>query len=129
MEYQAPGICPVCGHALHVTRLSCDQCGTELEGKFSFPRMAQLSSEHQQFVQIFLQAEGKLNRVQEILGISYPTARARLLEVVRAMGYEVSARQESEMAERVDKRKAILEEIAAGRLSVDEALGKLKTLK
>ncbi len=128
MEYQAPGICPVCGHAMHVTRLSCDQCGTQLEGKFTFPRMAQLSLEHQHFVQVFLQAEGKLNRVQEILGISYPTARSRLLEVIRAMGYEAPAGQESEVAERVEKRKVVLEEIAAGRLSVDEALEKLKTL-
>ncbi len=127
MAYQAPGVCPICGHVLHVTRLTCTQCGSQLEGDFTFPRLARLSPEHQYFVEVFLRAEGKLNRVQELLGISYPTARARLLDVIRALGYEAPTSSEAEAAQQAESRKAILEEIAAGRLTVEEALKKLKT--
>jgi hypothetical protein len=27
--------CPVCGEALHVTRLECDACHTAIEGRFT----------------------------------------------------------------------------------------------
>jgi len=113
---------------MHITRLTCSHCESQLEGDFTFPRLARLSPEHQHFVEVFLRAEGKLNRVQEILGISYPTARARLLDVVRALGYETSTagRAGSTDDERAQARKLILEEIAAGKLSVDEALKRLK---
>lgn len=129
MAYQAPGVCPICGHVLHVTRLTCTQCDSQLEGDFTFPRLARLSPEHQYFVEVFLRAEGKLNRVQELLGISYPTARARLLEVIRALGYETATLSDTETAQQAEARKAILKDIAAGRLTVEEALKKLKATK
>ncbi|MGH9196594.1 MAG: DUF2089-like zinc ribbon domain-containing protein, partial [Acidimicrobiia bacterium] len=31
---QAPRLCPVCGETLALTRLSCDECGTEISGHF-----------------------------------------------------------------------------------------------
>jgi len=62
-----------------------------VEGAFELPRLARLSPGHQQFVELFIRSEGKLNRVQESMGISYPTARAQLHEVIRALGYEPSS--------------------------------------
>ena len=32
--------------------------------------------------------EGKLNRMEDELGLSYPTIRSRLHEIIRALGYE-----------------------------------------
>ncbi len=122
--YPLPGTCPVCGRELHVTRLQCAHCGTQLEGTFTLPRLARLSPEHQEFVEIFLRAEGKLNRVQEILGISYPTARNKLLAVIRALGYEAEE-TESTPSRDVDRR-AVLDDLAAGRISVDEAVQRLR---
>ncbi len=122
--HSAPGICPICGEELHVTRLECGRCGTALEGRFALPRLARLSPEHQEFVELFLRAEGKLNRVQEILGISYPTARNRLLAVIRALGYE--AEEEGARPPSPAERRAILDDVAAGRMSVDEALQRLR---
>ncbi len=122
--YPLPGTCPVCGHELHVTRLQCAQCGSSLEGTFTLPRLARLSPEHQEFVEIFLRAEGKLNRVQEILGISYPTARNRLLAVIRALGYEAESPPVDSTP--TPDRRAILDDLAAGRISVDEAIQRLR---
>ncbi len=122
--YRAPGTCPVCGHELHITRLQCAQCGTALEGTFALSRLARLAPEHQEFVEIFLRAEGKLNRVQEILGISYPTARNRLLAVIRALGYEAEEHTVSP-GPQVDRR-AVLDDLAAGRIDVEEAIRRLR---
>lgn len=121
--HPAPGICPVCGGEVYVTRVRCRECDTAVEGAFSLPRLARLSREDQEFVEIFLRAEGKLNRVQEILGLSYPTVRARLHRVIRALGYE--AEPEPTPVLSPAERQAILDDLAAGRISVDEALSRL----
>ena len=84
--HTAPTECPVCHDNLLVTRMVCRNCGTALEGRFSLGGLFQLSTEQRHFVEIFIRCEGKLNRVQEELGLSYPTVRSRLEEVIRAMG-------------------------------------------
>src|SRR4030042_464494 len=87
--YPMPGKCPVCGDELYVERLVCAQCGTSIQGAFLPQRLSRLTSEQWEFVELFLRSEGKLNRVQEELRLSYPTVKNRLHEVMRAMGYEV----------------------------------------
>jgi len=51
-------------------------------------RLSQLIPEQRYFVEVFLLCEGKLNCVQEELGISYPTVRNRLDEIIRALKRE-----------------------------------------
>ncbi len=116
------GNCPVCGTQMVVTALHCPGCGTTIEGNFDLGRIYRLSPEQLQFVEIFLRCEGKLNRVQEMLGISYPTARARLLEVIRALGYEV--KEEPHITP--EERKAVLDELAQGKITVEEAIKRLR---
>src|SRR5260370_16298376 len=82
------GTCPVCGEVLTITRLHCRSCDTTIEGRFDAGRLSQLAPEQIQFVETFLQCEGKIKAVEEKLGISYPTVRSRLREVIHAMGYE-----------------------------------------
>ena len=130
MRYPVPGRCPVCNHELIVTRLACTHCGTAVEGAFELPRLARLSPEHQRFVELFIRSEGKLNRVQEVLGISYPTARSMLLEVIRALGYEpagVEERQPRTLTS--EKRRQILADLDAGKITSEEAIQRLKGVK
>jgi hypothetical protein len=101
-----------------VTRLACRNCGSALEGRFTLGRLFQLTPEQLHFVEIFLRCEGKISRVQEELGVSYPTVRSRLDEVIRALGYEV--RQEREEGE--ERRQEILERLARKEISSEEAL-------
>jgi hypothetical protein len=121
--YPVIGKCPVCGDALSVSRLHCRACDTSVEGQFSLGRFYRLSPEQLAFVETFIRCEGKLNRVQEELAMSYPTTRARLIGVIRALGYEV--REEEEPAP-TEARKAILEKLAVGAISSEEAVGLLK---
>ena len=126
MKYLVPGRCPVCGQNLHVTKLSCAHCGTSVEGSFELPRLARLSPEHQQFVELFIRSEGKLNRVQEVLGISYPTARAQLHEVIRALGYKPSSVETNRPPMTAERRRQILADLEAGKISSDDAVKLLK---
>lgn len=115
--YPVPTQCPVCHDELLVTRLSCRNCGTSLEGQFTMSRLFQLTPEQIHFVELFLRCEGKLNRVQEELGLSYPTVRSRLEEVIHALGY--AAREERVEAE---QRKKVLERLARREITPEEAL-------
>jgi hypothetical protein len=117
--YQVPTACPVCHDELIVTRLACRNCGTALEGRFSLEKIFQLTPEQLHFVEVFLRCEGKLNRVQDELGLSYPTVRSRLEEVIQALGYEVEGKDEGIDEER---RQEILQKLAAKEITSEEAL-------
>lgn len=117
--YQVPTECPVCHDELIVTRLACRNCGTALEGRFSLEKLFQLTPEQLHFVEIFLRSEGKLNRVQEELGLSYPTVRSRLEEVIQALGYEVAGK---DAGVDEDRRQEVLQKLAAKEITSEEAL-------
>jgi hypothetical protein len=112
----------VCHDDLLVTRLVCRNCGTALEGRFTMGRLFQLTREQLHFVEVFLRCEGKINRVQEELGISYPTVRSRLVEVIRALGYEVGEEREADE----ERRQEILERLARQEISSEEAFSLLE---
>jgi hypothetical protein len=86
-------------------------------------RFYQLSPEQLSFVETFIRCEGKLTRVQDELSMSYPTARARLTEAIRALGYEVEEEVETISPE---ERKSILAQLAAGDISSEQAVELLK---
>ena len=69
--------------------------------------------------------EGKIKRMENEMGLSYPTIRNRLHEVIRAMGYEPGAVEEDESLTD-EERQSILEELDKGNISAEEAMYKLK---
>lgn len=115
--YPVPTECPVCHDDLLVTHLACRNCGTGLEGRFTMGRLFQLSQEQLYFVEVFLRCEGKIKRVEDDLGISYPTVRSRLEEIVRALGYEVGEDKEIDSGQRQE----VLERLARKEISSEEA--------
>ena len=92
-------VCPVCESSLAVTRLHCGECDTRVEGRFAIGPFAQLSPEQLEFVERFVQCEGKLKHLAAEMSISYPTVRSRLHEVIRAMGYEPRGRESDSEAQ------------------------------
>jgi hypothetical protein len=117
--YPLVGQCPICQDDLSVTRLHCRTCDTTLEGHFTPGRFYQLTPEQLGFIETFVRCEGKITRVEVELGISYPTVRSRLHDVIRALGYEVG---EEDATASEDKRREILEDLSAGRVSSEEAI-------
>jgi hypothetical protein len=92
-----PGRCPVCSNAMMVTRLQCGHCGTGIDGAFGLGRLQSLTPEQVQFVETFIKCRGKIKDMEEELGISYPTVVGRLNDIVRAMGFDVSDTEMSEV--------------------------------
>jgi hypothetical protein len=125
--YPVIGRCPVCEHKLEVTRLYCRHCDTTLEGHFVLGRLYELSPEQLQFVEMFVRCQGKLNRVQEELNLSYPTVRNRLHDVIRALGYEVD--EEEEAPHTTEIRQAVLAAVASGEIDAEEAARRLRGVR
>src|SRR5439155_11371986 len=111
------GRCPVCSESLRVTRLECESCGTRVEGTFALGRFQALTAEQLQFLETFVRVRGNIKDVERELGMSYPTARARLDAVIKALGFEVPS--ENHHAER---RKEILRELSEGKIAADDAV-------
>jgi hypothetical protein len=118
------GSCPVCGQTLNVTRLHCQSCDTTIEGQFSIGAFDRLAPEQLAFAEAFIKNEGKLNRLEKELGLSYPTLRARLNELIRAMGYEVGQEESAIVSD--EERRRILDDLAAGRLNSEAAVKALQ---
>jgi hypothetical protein len=117
------GKCPVCGKELIVTRLECRSCGTDIGGQFSVGRLSGLDAEQMHLVEMFIKNRGNAYKVGEELGMPYSTVRARLTEIIRAMGYEPGAEAKEETAGiSPEKRKAVLNELAQGKITADDAV-------
>jgi hypothetical protein len=86
MPHDAIATCPICSGELAVTRLHCRSCGTTLEGDFNVGRFARLSREQFALLESFLRSRGNLKEMERELGISYPTVRARVDALLRALG-------------------------------------------
>lgn len=121
---RAPRECPVCGDRLSLTRLSCRACGTELSGAFPACEFCALGPDDRALLRVFLASRGNMKDVERYLGVSYPTARARFDALLGRIGL---AREEDGRPPRgpAAERMATLEALAAGDISVDEALRRL----
>ncbi len=118
MAHPIVGRCPFCDDTLEVTGLYCPSCDTSVSGRFSLGRFQGLTSEQLAFAEVFIRCEGKITRVESELGISYPTVRNRLNELIHALGYNV--REEPRMTPQ--ERHTVLDRLAAGEISSDEAI-------
>jgi hypothetical protein len=146
--------CPVCADELLVQEYRCRGCGVVLKGAFRRCELCALPEELLHFVGVFLEAEGNFRSVERRIGISYPTVKARLASVnarlaearLRAdAGFEPAEPDEPDAAERRggpaagehaperrggvqgrSDRLALLRDLRAGHISVDDALRKLR---
>ncbi len=112
--------CPVCGDQLVVTRLRCLTCDTSIEGRFSPGPFSGLTAEQLDFVETFVLCEGKFTRMEVELGLSYPTIRNRLHDIIRALGHEPGEDEAAKVSD--EKRRAVLQQLEMGEISADEAV-------
>ncbi len=142
--YRAPHKCSICGERLTISRLSCEHCGTTMEGHFTGCRFCTLSPEEELFLLTFIKNRGSIKDVERELGISYPTVRAALDNLISSLGLDntpaSTSPRDSEPDEpprkgsrRVDPdtaraRKDILKMLSEHRITADEAAKRLKDL-
>lgn len=84
--HRPPTTCPVCSESLITLRLGCPSCGTEVSGHFDSCRFCRLDRTDMETLEVFLRSRGNIRDVQAHLEVSYPTARARLAEVLDRLG-------------------------------------------
>lgn len=99
-----------------VTRLSCS-CGTEVTGSFESCQFCALGADDLALLRVFLASRGNLKEVERHLGVSYPTARARVDALLGRLGVAPQAPSSGP-----GDRLATLESLAAGEIDVEEAL-------
>ena len=140
MVHDVIATCPVCAGELTIARLHCRSCGTALEGEFGVGRFGRLDREQLALLESFLRARGNLKEMERELGISYPTVRARVDGLVRALGLadgpatdalDADLADEPEATSSVDaadQRREILERLAKRELSAEDAAAALRSL-
>jgi hypothetical protein len=130
--------CPSCGGQLVINECQCTECRLQIRGEFRLGQFFTLSEEELTFIRVFLAARGNLSEVERVLGISYPTIRNKLDEINNALdrtAEDIELRQgkSSETSNAGPKtveesRKAILQQVADGKLSPMEAVEKLQDM-
>ena len=141
MPHDAIATCPICSGELAVTRLHCRSCGTTLEGDFNVGRFARLSREQFALLESFLRSRGNLKEMERELGISYPTVRARVDALLRALGLgDETAMDELDMAaetptdtaggtaDAAAARRTVLERLARREIDPATAAAELRAL-
>jgi hypothetical protein len=111
--------CPSCGGELEVRGLHCASCDTDVHGHFTPCPFCRLTVEQATFLQLFVQSRGNLTEVEKTLGVSYPTVRGKLDEIISLIGAPAAR------APRPDRR-SVLERIATGELTPERGLAELR---
>lgn len=115
MKKEVIGKCPVCMGNLLVTRLTCSKCRTNIEGEFQLSKFQLLSREDLEFAESFIKNRGSIKAMEKEMGISYPTVKNRLENVIEALGYK---KEPVEMP----KPTEVLEKIKTGEITAEQAI-------
>jgi hypothetical protein len=114
------------GHApIEVERVRLVETGVAIEGPFTLPPLAQLSAEDQVFVAAFVRCHGSIKQMEQYFGVSYPTIKNRLNKIGGQLSF-VEIEQGSETEARPAARSDVLDRLARGELTVQQALERLK---
>jgi len=116
MKKTVIGTCPVCTSKLKVARLHCHSCSTSIEGDFELDKFSYLSKEQKLFIEVFVKNRGNIKEIEKEMGISYPTVRRNLDQVIESLGYSTTPKPEP-----IDKQ-GILERLDKGEITSEEAL-------
>ncbi|PSR22456.1 MAG: hypothetical protein C7B47_16665 [Sulfobacillus thermosulfidooxidans] len=117
--------CPSCRHPLEITALHCPHCDIVIQGRFHNSPALSLSEDQLAFLKVFVLSRGNLKEIERILGISYPTVRNKLDQLVEA--FQGHPGEETSSPPKVS-RNEILQRIAQKELSVQDGLKLLDDL-
>ncbi|MGH9522899.1 MAG: DUF2089 domain-containing protein [Terriglobales bacterium] len=108
--------CPECKNPMAVSRMACPNCQVTMEGAFDVPPLAQIKPEDQAFVIAFVRHHGSIKKMEELFDISYPTVKNRLNAIAAALDKSFDAPSPNLF---------VLEQLARGEITIEEALEKL----
>jgi len=106
------------GRPITIERVSIDGEGIAIEGPFDLPPLAQLKSEDQVFVAVFVKSHGSIKQMEKHFGVSYPTIKSRLNRIGDRLTFVD--------IETTTDRSEVLDRLARGEIGVEGALKELK---
>jgi hypothetical protein len=112
--------CSVCSGPLQVRAVACPACDLKLSGEFNFPRLLRLSPKNLALAEAWIVAGGNLKELAQSLGVSYPTVRKRIDDLIEELE---SLRAEDQR--RIDE---ILHGIEAGTIPAAKGTRMIKEL-
>jgi hypothetical protein len=121
--------CPSCDRPLQVTELTCAACDLRLHGRFERGcKFCGLDPEQRRLLDVFLSCRGVVRDMEKALGLSYPTVRGRVDALLVALGYAPSKEEAETREDRSTRRQGIVEQLAAGELTAEEAAAALREI-
>jgi hypothetical protein len=112
--------CPTCNsRGLTISEVTCDACGTQVRSRYRPCPFCALNDEEQTFLLLFVRSRGNLKDVEKTLGVSYPTVRAKLDEIIDRLAPPAPPAPARD-------RRTVLDLVQSGQLGVSEALALLR---
>jgi hypothetical protein len=111
--------CPYCGLAMQTAAMACPTCGVRIEGDFGTTLFDRLTPEDQKFLEQYLLAGFSIKTLESSGSYGYAAIRSRLDRLIA--NYEQLRKMDAQ-------KKAVLEQLRAGQISVTEAKEKLENL-
>jgi hypothetical protein len=119
--------CPSCGSDLEIREVGCTRCDTQVRARYRPCDFCRLSDEQHTFLRLFVTSRGNLSEVEKRLGVSYPTVRAKLDEIIGRLG--VGDTTPSDQPEPSGAaRRDILQAVARGEIDPAEGVRRLREL-
>lgn len=87
--------CPRCNDTMIISQLKCPNCALTINADILHSRFALLPKEQLEFIEIFLKNQGSIKAVEKELGISYPTVKKKLNEVLLNLGHAPAGDEET----------------------------------
>ncbi|MEO0092657.1 MAG: DUF2089 family protein [candidate division WOR-3 bacterium] len=85
--------CIKCGSKMYIAEYKCPNCATTISGNFGYPNLLELSDDMFNFMLIFLKNRGNFRNIEKELGITYPTIRNRLDNLLKLLGLETKSKR------------------------------------
>ena len=90
--------CPYCQTIMQPIEMGCHDCGISVKGDFAPQILANLTTEHQRFIEMFVMSSGSLKEIAALAGVSYPTVRSRLNKVIEALRVAIESQRDADGA-------------------------------
>jgi hypothetical protein len=98
-----------------ISDLKCPKCDLRVKKDLIPCEFCQLADDDYEFLKIFLRAQGRITDIEKVLGLSYPTIKARIESLLKNLKLSpINAHDDP------------IEALTQGRLTVDEAVAILK---
>lgn len=110
--------CPICKEKMYVNQLKCPKCHISIEGSFGSCQFCALPEEQHEFLKLYLRCEGNIKKIEKILGISYPTVKSKIDELLGNLRLAP-----------VEDTTDVLDALEKGTMTVDDVVTILKQRK